>query len=237
MITSTKRIHEKTGQIFVQGGREKATAWHWVSYKMRRYHAFDEKTVFFLSLQSAVRILYLVCILYPVCSLQSAFVLTITDNKRSVDTLTMVDIAEIIMLSIPVTFHGDQILLKLFKWRDKYLALFLVCVYTLRNNYSTVHSGLTYSLQTRFASTRITSTATTGRDWGFVIYSRLFLEQWQWGVRKPVPFVEVILLSYVFMIVQYWKCSFPAEFSVLCHLLITKTVDIWNTGLNFIRIW
>ena len=86
--------------------------------------------------------------------------------------------------------------------------------YTLQNNYSTVHSGLTYSLQTRFASTRIISTATTGRDWGFAIHSRLSLEQWQWGVRKPVPFVEVILLSYVFMIVQY--CM---EVSISCWIL------------------
>lgn len=44
---------------------------------------------------------------------------------------------------------------------------------------STAHSGLTYSLQTRFASIRITSTATTGGDWGFAIHLRLSLEQWQ----------------------------------------------------------
>ena len=32
------------------------------------------------------------------------------------------------------------------------------------------------------------------------------------------------------MIVQYWTCSFSAEFSVLCHLLISKSVDISYTG-------
>ena len=87
--------YQKTGkeyftivQMIVKDDREKAIAWRSVSRKMTCYHVSDEKTVKIISLrfvpslqftvcslQSAVYILLLVSILYPVCSLH--FVLTV----------------------------------------------------------------------------------------------------------------------------------------------------------------
>ena len=71
--------YSKIVQIIVKADRGKAIAWRSVSYKMTCYHIQDEKTLQILSLhfvptlQSAVYILYLVYIFYPVCSLLSAF--------------------------------------------------------------------------------------------------------------------------------------------------------------------
>ena len=65
-------------QIIVIADRGKAITWRSVSCKMTCYHIPDEKALRILSLhfeptlQSAVYILYLVYILYPVCSLLSA---------------------------------------------------------------------------------------------------------------------------------------------------------------------
>ena len=62
-------------QIIVKANRGKAIAWRSVSCKMTCYHIPDEKTLKILSLpfvptlQSAVYILYLVYIRYPICSL------------------------------------------------------------------------------------------------------------------------------------------------------------------------
>ena len=67
-------------QIIVKADRGKAIAWRSVSCKMTCYHIPDKKALkilslyFVPSLQSAVYILYLVYIFYPVCSLH--FVLT-----------------------------------------------------------------------------------------------------------------------------------------------------------------
>ena len=67
-------------QIIVKADRGKAIAWRSVSCKMTCYYIPDVKTLQILSLhfvptlQSAVYILYLVYIFYPVCSLH--FVLT-----------------------------------------------------------------------------------------------------------------------------------------------------------------
>lgn len=80
-------------------------------------------------------------------------------------------------------------------WLDKYLTLyggvehcFLCAIYITKHlAYSScIHNSgyqLTYSilqsLQTRFASIRITSTATTGKAWGFAIHASLSTVQWQ----------------------------------------------------------
>ena len=66
-------------QIIVKADRGEAIAWHLLRCKMTCYHIADEKTLQILSLhfvptlQSAIYIFYLVYILYPVCSLLSAF--------------------------------------------------------------------------------------------------------------------------------------------------------------------
>ena len=58
-------------QIIVKENRGKATAWRSVTCKMTCYLVPDEKKQHKFSFCSLH--LYLVCILYPVCSLQSAF--------------------------------------------------------------------------------------------------------------------------------------------------------------------
>ena len=72
--------YSKIVQIIVKVDRGKAIAWRSVSCTISCYHLTDEETLSILSLhfvpslQSAVYILYLVYILYSVCSLR--FVLT-----------------------------------------------------------------------------------------------------------------------------------------------------------------
>ena len=71
--------YSKIVQIIEKADRGKAIVWRSVSYKMTCYHIQDEKTLQILSLhfvptlQSAVYILYLVYIFYPVCILLSAY--------------------------------------------------------------------------------------------------------------------------------------------------------------------
>ena len=83
---TTIDFHQDVGQeyskialIIVKADRRKAIAWRSVSFKMTCYHIQDEKTRQILSLhfvptlQSAVYILYLVYIFYPLCILLSAY--------------------------------------------------------------------------------------------------------------------------------------------------------------------
>jgi len=63
----------------------------------------------------------------------------------------------------------------------KKLFLVWICIaehYYLTYSLCLLNSDLTFSPQTRFVFIRITSSATTGKDWGFAIHARLSSEQW-----------------------------------------------------------
>ena len=65
--------YSKIVQIIVKADRGKAIVWRSVSYKMTCYHIQDEKTLQILSLHFVPTLQSAVYILYPVCSLLSAF--------------------------------------------------------------------------------------------------------------------------------------------------------------------